>query len=325
MIWSISHRFRNNLPGSLPGFLRRRPLAIAVRFLFVVALGALLYLGIYRPIQLDWGATDAELASSLPGDEIASEPVFNATRAVTIAAPPEEVWPWVVQIGYKRAGWYSALDWLDNDGIPSATRIVPELQDLKVGDTMPIWEGVEQTVLAIEPNRYLLTVSDREHPDTWLWYLEPTSEGGTRLIWRMRNGTYDWASPFLVAQLATDLGDFVIVRNALLSIKERAEGRPIESRAATTPQVLLWIVVFLTFLVSLASLIVRRDWLRPLGAVAVTYVVTLLLVFNMPPLWVDALATFAVIAALWWLYRGYGQARQSRPQRSGVPLVPAAR
>ena len=325
MIKSHFHRLHENLPHRLPRLLRRRPFEIGVRLLFTVALGALLYLGIYRPIQLHWGATEAELAAALPGDEIAPAPIFNATRAVSIEAPPEEVWPWVVQIGYKRAGWYSALDWLDNGGIPSATRIIPELQGLKVGDTMPIWEGVEQTVLAIEPNRYLLTVSDREHPDTWLWYLEPTSEGGTRLIWRMRNGTYDWTSPFLVAQMATDLGDFVIVRNALLSIKERAEGRQIESLAATTPQVLLWIVVFLTFLASLVSLIVRTDWLRPLGAVAVTYVVTLLLVLNMPPLWLDALATLAVIAALWWLYRGYGHAKQSRPQTSGVPLVPAAR
>jgi hypothetical protein len=319
------HRFRDNLPDSWPRFLRRRPFEMGARFLFVVALGGLLYLAIYRPVQLHWGASDVELASSLPGDEIASEPIFNATRAVTIAAPPEQVWPWIVQIGYKRAGWYSALDWLDNDGVPSATRILPELQGLKVGDTMPIWEGVEQTVIAVEPNRYLLTVSDRKHPDTWLWYLEPTGEGGTRLIWRMRNGTYDWTSPFIVAQLATDLGDFVIVRNALLSIKERAEGRPIESLAASTSEVLLWLVVFLTFLTSLVSIVVRTDWLRPLGAVAVTYVATLLLVFTMPPLWVDALATLAVSAALWWLYRGFGRATQSRPQRSKVPLVPAAR
>ena len=74
----------------------------------------------------------------MPGDEIAPRPIFNATRAVTIDASPAAIWPWLVQIGYGRAGWYSAMDWFDNAGVPSADRIVPALQRLEVGDTMPI-------------------------------------------------------------------------------------------------------------------------------------------------------------------------------------------
>src|SRR5271167_456036 len=99
------------------------------------------YLLIYRPQQLHWGATDEEVARAMPGDEIQRQPIFNATRAITIQARPEQTWPWLVQIGYKRAGWYG-YDWLDNGGIPSADRIIPSLHHIKVGDTVPIWEGI---------------------------------------------------------------------------------------------------------------------------------------------------------------------------------------
>ncbi len=105
----------------------------------LAALGAVLF-GVYfrfiRPWQLRWGATDEEVARAMSGDEVVKQPTFNATRAVTIQARPEEIWPWLVQIGCKRAGWYS-YDWIDNLGIPSANRIVPELQHLEVGDLIP--------------------------------------------------------------------------------------------------------------------------------------------------------------------------------------------
>jgi hypothetical protein len=264
----------------------------------------------------------------MPGDQFAPHPIFNATRAVTIDAPPEAVWPWLVQIGYRRAGWYSNLDWFDNAGVPSAERIVPELQGLTVGDPMPIWEGVTQTVEGMEPGRYLLTASDRLQPDTWLWALIPTASGQTRLLWRMRNATYDWTSPFVVAQLATDLGDFVFVRNILLGIKERAEGRPIGSLAAGTPAVVSWFLVFVAFLGSLVALVVRRDWLRPLVAVAWTYILTLLLVFKMPPLWLDAVAVVGTVAGLLWLHRPGDRTASARHvgrvSAHVAPLAPAA-
>lgn len=91
----------------------------------------------YRRWQQRWGATRDEVARPMPGDGLVPRPLFNATRAVTIDAPPELVWPWIAQMGgYTRAGWYS-LDRLDNGGRRSADRIVPELQDLAVGDVMP--------------------------------------------------------------------------------------------------------------------------------------------------------------------------------------------
>src|SRR6476646_5195066 len=100
------------------------------------ALGAVLcgvYVRFIRPWQLRWGATDDEVARAMPGDEVVLQPTFNATRALTIQARPEEIWPWLVQIGITRAGWYS-YDWVDNLGRPSAERILPDLQRLAVGD-----------------------------------------------------------------------------------------------------------------------------------------------------------------------------------------------
>jgi len=88
------------------------------------------YLLLIRPWQLRWGATDEEVVRTMPGDDIVKHPTFNATRAVTINARPEAIWPWLVQMGMARAGWYS-YDWIDNLGRPSAERLIPELQHLE--------------------------------------------------------------------------------------------------------------------------------------------------------------------------------------------------
>ena len=146
-----------------------RAVRIVLRTPISLAIAAGLYFVVYRPLQLGWGATSGELARSMPGDSIQADPAFNATRAVSINAPPEAIWPWLVQIGYKRAGWYSALDWADNGGVPSAERIVPALQGLKVGDTIPVTgrgdplsfvPDINWRVVELRPNHHLLATSE---------------------------------------------------------------------------------------------------------------------------------------------------------------------
>ncbi len=95
------------------------------------------YIKIVRPRQLTWGATAAEAAATLIGDEIVQHPHFVATHAVTIAAPPAEVWKWILQIGSARAGWYS-LDPLDNGNVPSLWDILPEFQKIETGCFIPL-------------------------------------------------------------------------------------------------------------------------------------------------------------------------------------------
>ena len=111
-----------------------------------------------RPRLMRWGASDEEVAEPYPGADLVPEGKRAATMAITIEAPPDDVWPWLVQLGGDRGGWYS-WDRLDNGGRPSATEVHPEWQDLGLGDHVkyrrrhgPVdaWE-----VAAFEPNRFL--------------------------------------------------------------------------------------------------------------------------------------------------------------------------
>jgi hypothetical protein len=266
----------------------------------VIALAA--YLVVYRPLQLHWGATRQEVARAMPGDDIQLRPIFNATRAITIKATPEQVWPWLVQIGYKRAGWYG-YDWVDNAGIASATRIMPEWQHIQVGDTVPIWEGINFRVAAFEPNRYVVWQSPSGR-DSMALALYPVDETHTRLVWRIHNAPYLWMSGYIVAQLFADLADGIAVRENLLGIKRRAEGAPLGTPAMLYLELALWLAALAGFLVAEAGLVVGRDWIRPLLVVSATALVAIGLILVRPPIWVDGLATFCVFMGLWWMYRG---------------------
>ncbi len=195
--------------------------------LAVVPALALLYTRVIRPWQLRWGATDQELARPLPGDDLVARPTFDATRAVTVAAPPELVWPWLVQVGVGRAGWYS-YDLLDNFGRPSATRIIPELQHLQPRDVVPFYqgigapEGVGLKVKALQPEQWVLWWDDKTHDSTWAWALYPVDEHRTRLITRVRM-RYRWTKPTILFSLLVEFADLVMMRKCLLGIKQRAE------------------------------------------------------------------------------------------------------
>jgi hypothetical protein len=180
-----------------------------------------------RRRHLRWGATDAEVAAAMPGDELVPRSSFNATRAITIDAPPEAVWPWLVQLGYRRAGWYT-YDLFDNAGYPSADRILPEHQKLMVGDRVPMAKTVNDTtaftVAGMEPNRWILW---QKPNSTWAWKLVPLDGGRTRLITRLK-ALYAWpASPgnALLTLILFEFGDFPMTRKLLLGVKRRAEHR----------------------------------------------------------------------------------------------------
>jgi hypothetical protein len=110
---------------------------------------------------LSLGATPEEYRRPLPGDTLVPDAAARVMHAVTIAASPERVWPWLVQMGSGRAGWYS-YDWIDNDGRPSATEIIPEFQRIAPGDVLPSLPGATDSfiVAAVDPQRDLvLTVA----------------------------------------------------------------------------------------------------------------------------------------------------------------------
>ena len=184
-----------------------------------------LFAPLYRHWHLRWGATDAELAAPMPGDELVPHPSFNTTRAITVDAPPEEVWPWLVRIGYGRAGFYS-YDVFDNAGRPSAERIVPEHQQPRIGDWVPMAAKVNETtafkITEIEPNHILLW--EKPH-STWSWRLEPIRGDRTRLVTRLKAYYSLRADPAdaLLSLILLEFGDFPMMRKLLLGVKRRAE------------------------------------------------------------------------------------------------------
>ena len=202
-----------------------------------VVVGGAYVLFVRRRIT-SWGATPGEVARTLPGDDIIPK-AGSSTRAITVEAPPRDVWPWLVQLGYGRAGWYS-YDWIDNDGRRSADWVVPELQRLDVGDEITMIPGMGPRVRDIVPERFLLSGDARA--GTWCIWLEPVGDNATRLIsrwrarWKVTPATLFWIA-------ITEPGSFIMERKMLLGIKQRAERLAAThgSAAATRQSSRLWV------------------------------------------------------------------------------------
>jgi len=205
---------------------------LVVRLLNAVAVAALVlaaYLVLARPAQLRWGATDAELARAMPGDALSDHPTFLSTRAITIDAAPAVIWPWLVQLGYGRAGFYG-YDVLENLGSPrglrSADRIVPELQRPAIGDPLPLSAAGGLIFNAIEPNEFLVwSGASGRFPGAFTWALYPIDATHTRLVSRIQ-WSHHWTQPLvLFMDLFTEFTDHLAVRKILHGVKDRAEGR----------------------------------------------------------------------------------------------------
>lgn len=198
---------------------RQKVIKVAAWSLILLTMSVAFFIFMYQPWQMNWGASDEEIDRAMPGDEIVKNPIFNATRGVSIEAAPEEIWPWIVQIGYKKAGFYSH-DWLDNARIRSAERIIPEYQNLKVGDLIPLSKDSYARVAHLENDRSLLLVfhEDKAEISTWAWGLYKNEKGHTRLVTRLRIRQTNFFS-----RVFLDLFEIVMMRKCLLGIKRRAE------------------------------------------------------------------------------------------------------
>jgi hypothetical protein len=264
------------------------------------------YLVLARPSQLRWGATDDEVARAMPGDALSQRPTFLATRAITIDAPPESIWPWLVQIGYGRAGFYG-YDILENIGSPrgirSAERIVPELQRVAVGDPLPLSAAGGLIYNAIATNRYLVwSGKTGAYPGAFTWALYPIDAGHTRLVSRIQ-WSHHWTQPLpMLIDIFTEFTDHLAVRRILQGVKGRAEGR-IDSFASTTFEfaVLVWalITVFVAIWQVLRGPLGWSRWLKALVAG-----IAWLLVWYAP---IPVAAAIAVnLGVVWLLQRGRG-------------------
>jgi hypothetical protein len=217
------------------------------------ALALAAYDTLVRPRLLDWGATDAERHTRLPGDDVVERVMTHHTRALTIDAPPDAVWPWLVQIGDRRAGFYS-YDWVERYLFPgmvhyvekthSATRVHAELQHVRVGDRINTGSvgrlALGNPVTVCEPDHALVI-------GTWAFVLAPLDGGRTRLLVRERDvGWFRLLAPrrsgllkaagALVDYAVAEPLHFAMTRKMMLGLKARAESTTAASALAAAAQ-----------------------------------------------------------------------------------------
>jgi hypothetical protein len=194
--------------------------------LLVILTVAVLYWFPIRRWMSRWGATSSDLSRLMAGDSLLVDWTYSGTMAVTVNAPPEDLWPWLVQIGYQRGGLYS-YDWLDRLfgylDRPSATCILPGFQDLAVGDEIPLGIGPSWPVAVVDPRRALVLDMRNMGGFEWVWQfgLYTVDEKRTRLVSRSRARTHTvWPRLFTYA---IEPAGFIMTRRMLLGLKERAE------------------------------------------------------------------------------------------------------
>ena len=186
--------------------------------------------------MVEWArATTYERLRRLPGDQLVADPVLSSTHAVTVDAPPEDVWPWLVQMGSGRGGWYS-YDWIDNLGRPSARTILPGFGTPAVGDIVPALPNATDrfVVWDVAAGSHLimgLPLADGAHRATWGIVLEPRASG-TRVYARARvaravfgDGRLAGVAVAAVRSLGPP-AHYVMQRRQLAGIAERVSGRP---------------------------------------------------------------------------------------------------
>lgn len=201
-------------------FLKFTGILAGLGILVVILMFALL------PWMDRWGATDEEIAASFPGDELVPSPAIFYNRAVTVNAQPEDIYPWIVQLGAERGGMYS-YSWFETYILQceliNADRIHEEWQGLNVGDKVKMcpgdWGPPAYEVAMLEPNQAIVLGHQENGSwlDVWQFVLVPRTDGTTRLVLRSRDmksgGIWNVIRP----------GEFIMMRGMLLGIKERAE------------------------------------------------------------------------------------------------------
>lgn len=252
---------------------------------------------VIRPFHLRWGATTKEVSQRMPGDI----EHIGWTRAITMEATPEEIWPWLVQWGQGRGGWYS-YDWLENlfgFDIHTADRILPEYQDLKIGDPICMSSSFcPNRVTVLEPNRWLSWQADDENGDpvwTFTFGLATVDDSHTRLIVRE---SFDNSFMPPAAVFVLEIPDAVMELKALNTVKARAEGVP-QSPFTTPLEIVFWFTALAVCIAALVRFTVRSESKGPLWLMAASVIVLLLITFLFLPLWQRAVLDLALMIGFW--------------------------
>lgn len=205
-----------------------------VRRALVVGISLLAYRFVVRPRVLNWGATAEEAVRALPGDELVAPPRDTSTFARTVRAPADDVWPWLVQMGQERGGFYS-YEWAENLfglGIHNADRIVPAWQDRDVGDAVRLarsdrWGNAELEVKRLDPGRAMVLGTPGDDV-TWSWafVVEPRADGASRLYVRSRVARPSSLPALLAVRAVLEPVAAFMTQKMVRGIAARAERRP---------------------------------------------------------------------------------------------------
>jgi ketosteroid isomerase-like protein len=284
---------------------RRLRRALALSIVFGAAF--LSFFAFVQPWYARWGATDEEVIARLPGDDIVQGAVSEQTRAITIHAPVERVWPWLAQLGQNRGGFYSydALENLVGSDMPTDDVLRADKQAWAIGDRLWMYppeaaEGIGFAVLRdYVPDRALAFgthVPGAAAIDTgsWAFVLRPLDKDTTRLLVRSRvqtTATATWLEQTFDRAVFSPM-HFAMERRMMIGLKELAETGT-RSRLSNHVQVGLWTVTLALLAIAVVLVFVRQFWGRALGVACATAALFAYLTLRQPPLF------FGVLLVSW--------------------------
>lgn len=251
----------------------------------------------------NWGAAPGEISMALPGDDLVSQPDLVWNHAITIHAAPEQVYPWLVQIGDTRGGFYS-FTFIENlfqiagnatYRYINADRVHPEWQNPPSGQGIIVdWMAIKE----YQAGQYVLATATPKFVGmqwTWLWYLQPAGANTTRLIVRHR---YDFPAGTPMGAVTAMLNaGYVMERGMMLGIRSRAEGR-IPPAFDQAFQVILWLVAFLCALISFIHFVRRPGRYHPLGVTLEAVIFLFVFTFIQPAIWLRVLLDLVLVGSV---------------------------
>jgi len=267
----------------------------------IVLLAVVLGVLALRPFYLNWGATAEDQVRAMPGDLSGT----RWTRAIIIGATPEQIWPWLVQFGQGRGGWYS-YDWLENllgFDIHTAAGIVPKYQNPRLDEKICMSATFcVSAVSVMEPYQWFgWQAKDDTGKPIWSFTfgLFPIDSTHTRLVARE---SFDPIGMPAAATTALEIPDAVMVQKMLSTLKDRAEGQ-MGSPLTTIYEIVVWLAVFVIGVIGAVLFVARQDAKKPLavGVAAVLALLVLTLVF--PPYWLRGVLVIALLGGLAWSWR----------------------
>jgi hypothetical protein len=280
------------------------------------ALGLILavFFLLVRPWYLQWGTLPAERGMPLPGDEILGPGVFQETRAIAINAPPEQVWPWLAQIGQDRGGFYS-YDQLENlvgCEMPTDDRLRPAKQIWHLGDKLWMYPpekaggGGFATLRTLSVGyalgfgtRAVGTPLSAPEDGSWSWVLLEPTPATSRLLIRGRGPAGRTLLGRAFDRAVFEPMHFAMERRMMLGIKQLAEGHS-RQRGQNLVQLILWTAVCVLWLASAGLVLAGKRWQRALASFVVSAGVFQVLSLGQPPLAVGLLLAAAAAAVLGW-------------------------